>query len=147
MSRRRNIIYILLAMTALLGSCFEEDKPVPAHVPGDEQSFEFEKSIYYNQSFFDLGTNSIVSENGNSAWVLRFAARTGDWHVGINSADYWGVYHTGTSDPDSIPLNPELSKWIEDNIPEAKFKIEYSDPSVEKAIRIHEEFKEEHKND
>jgi hypothetical protein len=115
MSRRRNIIYILLAMTALLGSCFEEDKPVPAHVPGDEQSFEFEKSIYNIQSFFDLGTNSIVSENGNSDWVLRFAARTGDWHVGINSADYWGVYHTGTTNPDSIPDNPELSKWIFDH--------------------------------
>ena len=115
MSRRRNIIYILLAMTALLVSCFEEDKPVPAHIPGDEQSFEFEKSIYNIQSFFDLGTNSIVSENGNSEWVLRFAARTGDWHVGINSADYWGVYHTGTKDPDSIPDNPELSKWIFDH--------------------------------
>jgi hypothetical protein len=115
MSRRRNIIYILLAMTALLVSCFEEDKPVPAHVPGDEQSFEFEKSIYYSQSFFDLGTNSIVSENGNSDWVLRFAARTGDWHVGINSADYWGVYHTGTTNPDSIPVNPEVSKWIFDH--------------------------------
>jgi hypothetical protein len=98
-----------------MGGCFEGDEKVSPHIPGDELSFAFEKSIYFYQSYFDLGTNSIMAENGNAEWVLRFGARAGDWHVGVNSANYWGVYNTGSENPDSIPDNPEQDKWIFDH--------------------------------
>jgi hypothetical protein len=115
MDSKIHIIYIMIALAGLMGSCFEEDKMVPPHIPGDEQSFEFEKSIYHFQSFFDLGTNSIMAENGNSDWMLRFAAHPGDWHIGINSADYWAAFNTGTSDPDSIPDSPDPDNWVFDH--------------------------------
>lgn len=106
----------MLAISVFLGGCFEGDEKVAPHVPGDEQSFAFQKSIYYHQSYFDLGTNSILAENGNAEWVLRFGARSGDWHIGVNSANYWGVYNTGSDNPDSIPeKNPEPEKWIFDH--------------------------------
>jgi len=111
----KHIIYIMLAISTFLGSCFEEDEKVPPHISGDEQSFAFEKSIYFTQSYFDLGTNSILAENGNTEWVLRFGAQAGDWHIGVNSANYWGVYNTGSNDPDSIPDNPQQDKWIFDH--------------------------------
>ena len=114
MRRRLHIVYIVLIFSAFLAGCFEEDEKVAAHIPGDEQSFAFDRSIYFHQSFFDLGTNSIMSENGNADWVLRFGAMSGDWHVGVNSANYWGVYHTGTDNPDSIPQSTEQEKWIYD---------------------------------
>jgi hypothetical protein len=107
----KHIIYTVLAISLFLGGCFEEDEKVPSHIPGNEQSFAFDKSIYHTQSYFDLGTNNILAENGNAEWVLRFGAQEGEWLIGINSANYWGVYNTGSDDPDSIPENPEQDKW------------------------------------
>ena len=116
MYRHPYILYTLLVMSVSLGGCFEDDEKVAPHIPGDEQSFAFEKSIYFNQSFFDLGTNSILAENGNSDWVLRFGAMAGDWHIGVNSANYWGAYNTGSDNPDSIPENnPAPENWIFDH--------------------------------
>jgi hypothetical protein len=115
MRRDKHIKYLILAIGLLAGGCFEEDEKVPPHVPGDEQSFTFERSIYSNQSYFDLGTNSILAENVNAEWVLRFGAQAGDWIIGINSANYWGVYNTGSADPDSIPDDPEQEKWVFDH--------------------------------
>jgi len=94
-----------------LAACFGEDEMVIPHTPGDEQTFTYNKSIYTTQSFFDLGTNSIVEENPNGEWILRFASQAGDWHVGINSADYWAVYNSGSSDPDSVQDNPVTGDW------------------------------------
>lgn len=116
MYRHKPIIYIILTTSLFLGGCFEEDEKVPPHVPGDELSFAFEKSIYFTQSYFDLSSNSIIAENGNAEWVLRFGAGSGDWLIGINSANYWGVYNTGSDDPDSIPeKNPAPEEWIFDH--------------------------------
>lgn len=116
MHRHKHIIYIILAISLFAGGCFEEDEMVPPHVPGDELSFAFDKSIYNFQSYFDLSTNSILAENGNGEWVLRFGAWSGDWHIGVNSANYWGVYNTGSDHPDSIPeKDPEPDKWIFDH--------------------------------
>jgi hypothetical protein len=115
MGRKKNIICTMVLLVLIMAGCFEEDERVMPHVPGDEQSFTFDKSMYLNQSFFDLGTNSIVAENSNSAWVMRFAAQEVDWHIGINSANFWGVYDTGSDDPDSIPANPPLEEWIFDD--------------------------------
>ena len=61
MYRHKYIIYTIVTISALLGGCFEEDEKVLPHVPGDELSFSFEKSIYTNQSYFDLSTNSILA--------------------------------------------------------------------------------------
>ncbi len=116
MHRQKHIIYIILTITVFAGGCFEGDEKVAPHIPGDELSFEFEKSIYFNQSYFDLGTNSIMAENPNGDWVLRFGARSGDWHIGVNSANYWGVYNTGSENPDSIPENnPPPENWVFDH--------------------------------
>ncbi|MFC2116487.1 HmuY family protein [Bacteroidota bacterium] len=104
---------ITLIMLALC-SCFEEDNRVDPHIPGDEETFVFEKSIYFNQSFFDLSNNEILAENENSAWVLRFASQTGDWHIGINSSNYWGVFKSRTADLDSVPDRPATEEWIFD---------------------------------
>ncbi|MCK4747901.1 MAG: hypothetical protein KAT15_12715, partial [Bacteroidales bacterium] len=78
-----NKLNILIAGGLILGGlsgCFEEDEMILPHIPGDEQTYVFKKSIYTNQSFFDLGSNDILSENENSVWVLRFASQAEEWH-------------------------------------------------------------------
>jgi len=114
-NRKSNIVLLLVSFMVGLPACFEEDTIVPAHIPGDEKTFVFEKSIYTTTSFFDLGTNSIMDENDNGDWVLKFGSRPGDWHIGVNSSDYWAVYNSGTTIPDSVPANPELEYWVFDN--------------------------------
>jgi hypothetical protein len=108
-------VFSLFAMiSVLLSGCFEEDQQVPAHVPGDEISYEFEKSMYTYQSYYDLGTNNVPLDNENGVWVIKFGAQSGDWHIPINSADYWAVYPSGTNVEDSIPANPPTEDWIFD---------------------------------
>ena len=112
--KRLNIIVAVAFILTGLGGCFEEDKRVPPHVPGDEQLYTFKKSIYTNQSFFDLGSNEILAENENSNWVLRFASRADEWHIGINSADFFAVYNSGTADIDSVVDRPPAEDWVFD---------------------------------
>ena len=104
---------IALLLMGLYG-CFEDDERVSPHIPGDEQTYIFEKSIYTTQSFFDLSSNEILADSDNTAWVLRFAAQSGDWHIGINSSDYWGIYNAGTANLDSVPERPANEEWIFD---------------------------------
>ena len=109
--------YIFLALAVLfisLAGCFEKDERITPHTPGDEQSFTFERSIYTNQSYFDLGSNEIISENVNSAWLMRFGSQAADWHIGINSADLWAVYNSLTSELDSVSGTHPTEKWVFD---------------------------------
>jgi hypothetical protein len=114
MDNRKTYMALLLGPVIMgLAGCFEEDLRVTPHTPGDENTFAWEKSIYTTQSYFDLGTNSIMKDNDNGEWVLRFGSQTGDWHVGVNSADYWGVYNSMTREMDSVGT-PALEDWIFD---------------------------------
>ncbi|HEC44193.1 MAG TPA: hypothetical protein ENI20_15330 [Bacteroides sp.] len=113
-STSAKVFPLMTLLSVLLSGCFEEDQKVLPHIPGDEISFELEKSMYTTQSFYDLGTNSVPADNENGIWVIKFGALSGDWHIGINSADYWGVYPSGTSVEDSIPANSPTEDWIFD---------------------------------
>jgi hypothetical protein len=112
---RQHIIPLLLVQIFILTACFEEDKKVPPHVPGDEISYEFENSMYTTQAFFDLGTNKVMTENINEVWTIKFGALSGDWHIGINSAGLWAVYPSGTPIEDSIPARISTDEWIFDH--------------------------------
>jgi hypothetical protein len=115
LQRKQYIITLPVLSAILLTGCFEEDEKVAPHIPGDEISYEFTQSMYTHQAFFDLGTNSVQSENENGMWVLKFGARAGDWQVGINSADYYGVYPTGTTREESVEPDPPVEEWVFDH--------------------------------
>jgi len=114
MSQGKLIIILLFALTFILTGCFEDDEKVPPHVPGDELTYEFTKSMYTDQAFLDLGTNEVNATNVNGEWTMKFGALAGDWQIGVNSADYWGVYPSGTTNQDSIPEKPPVEDWIFD---------------------------------
>ena len=54
-------------------SCEMEEIPVSPHNPGDIQINQIELSNdYRHQVFYDLGSNSIISDNLKTDWDLGF---------------------------------------------------------------------------
>lgn len=89
----------LLFLTMLMHSCFEEDQAVPPYVPpGDVETISIPNSIYTHQIYFDFSSGLIVASNENIEWVLAFECLDTGFHIRVNSADLWGLAHTGSTD-------------------------------------------------
>ena len=110
--------YSLLLFAGLLPivltGCFEEDQRVPPyHFNGE--SYEITRSIYDYQLFFQLDGNRVVSDCSIDAWDLAFENGMDGWHIRINSGNYLGIAHTGTTLFDSVfTFNPKRN-YLFDN--------------------------------
>ncbi len=107
--------YVWIGLTLLAASCFEVDEAVPPYaLPADVDTLSIQSSIYQNQHYFDLGTGSVVAENENNEWMLSFECADTGYHIRVNSSDFWGVAHSGSTKMDSVYTNlPELV-WQQD---------------------------------
>lgn len=106
---------ILLFMSLMLVSCFEEDQRVAPYVPPDSvESVFIQNSIYTNQIYFDFSSGSIVAENENTEWVLGFECTESGFHIRINSSDLWGVSHTGSADMNADYSDSGEYSWLSD---------------------------------
>ncbi len=108
---RMTLLIVMLLFLAVLSSCFEEDDEVQPHIQGDELTYAYEESIYTTQSFFDLGNNEIVNSGLNSVWNIAFACGASNWHIIVNSADYWGIFRTGSRDMDASVTSTAIDEW------------------------------------
>jgi hypothetical protein len=101
---------ILISLVLLAVSCFEEDDPVPPYtLPANVDTLSIQSSIYEYQVYVDFSSGSIVSENGNTEWTLSFECADSGTHIRINTSDFWGVAHTGSTNMDStFTTNPGL---------------------------------------
>lgn len=80
------LIYIFFVL--ILFSCKKEEIPVKKHLPGDAIINSFEMgSDYRKQAFFDLKTNTFVSQNLKSSWDLGFESGGNGTHIIINTAN------------------------------------------------------------
>jgi len=106
-------VLIFFVLTAV--SCFEEDQAVPPYaLPENVDSLSIQNSIYHYQVYFDFSAGIVVSENENTEWVLSFECSESGYHIRINSSDFWGVAHTGSSKMDSVfTVTPDLI-WEQD---------------------------------
>ena len=96
-------------------SCEMEEIPVSPHNPGDIQINQIELSNdYRHQVFYDLGSNSIISDNLKTDWDLGFESSTQGYHVILNSSTYSALSYI-----DNIPFNdiidPLNLSWSWDN--------------------------------
>ena len=100
-------VLIFFVLTAV--SCFEEDHPVPPYMlPANIDTLSIQNSIYEYQVYFDFSTGTVISENENIKWVLSFECADSGYHIRINSSDFWGIAHTGSTILDSVyTANPE----------------------------------------
>jgi len=73
-------------------SCKKAEIPVKKHEAGNVISNSFEMgSDYRNQAYFDLGTNSFVSQNLKTTWDLGFENGANGWHIYLNGANLMGA--------------------------------------------------------
>lgn len=84
------LIYIVLLV--FLFSCKKEEIPVAKHLAGDIITNSFEMGTdYKKQAFFDLNTNSFISENIKTSWDLGFESSESGSHIILNSANFMFV--------------------------------------------------------
>jgi len=89
--------YILIfAITIGLTGCFREELPVPAHEPGDVQVGTVSLGDNYQyQIFIDLETNSEITRNMKTDWLLALEASEEGSRVKLNSSLMIAAWNTG----------------------------------------------------
>lgn len=89
----------MLALVSTIISCDKEEKPIDPHESGDSLMSSISLGTYYKkQAFFDLETNSLVSENNRNDWDLGFECGASGYHVILNGAKLMSVAPTGETD-------------------------------------------------
>ncbi len=85
-------ILIYSSLLLMIFACKKAEIPVKKHEVGNVISNSFEMgSDYRNQAFFDLGTNSFVSQNLKTSWDLGFECGVSGWHITLNGANLMGI--------------------------------------------------------
>ncbi len=112
----KNLIipYILLALSVLMQSCFEEDQPMTPRPPGEETDIALQTSIYDNQVYFDFGTGEVRAEHPNDSWVMAFDASPEGWQVLVNSGNLLAAAPTGVSSFDEVTSITAASSYFFD---------------------------------
>ncbi len=89
--------YILIFAIILgLTGCFREELPVPAHEPGDVQEGTVSLGDNYQyQIFLDLETNSEITRNMKTDWLLALEASEEGSYVKLNSSLMIAAWNTG----------------------------------------------------
>lgn len=106
-------VWICLALVSV--SCFEVDEAVPPYaLPENVDTLSIQKSIYDYQVYFDFSTGSVVSDNENREWILAFECADSGYHIRINSSEFWGIAHTGSTNLDSAYTDAPDYEWRQD---------------------------------
>jgi hypothetical protein len=103
------LIYILFLL--VLVACKKEEIPVEKHEPGEAVVNAFDMgSDYRTQAFFDLKTNSFVSQNLKTSWDLGFENGVNGNHIILNSANAMAIARVSNIGFNSITDTVGL-KW------------------------------------
>ncbi len=86
---RQKVKFIILVFVVLFFfSCFKEEEIIELPQTSVElQVGKITKSMYNNQIFYDLESNSIIKSNANTEWDLGFACADTTWHIVLNNAN------------------------------------------------------------
>ena len=108
--------YLCLVFIVLI-SCEKEEIPVSPHNPSDIQINQIELSNDYRyQVFYDLGSNSIISDNLKTDWDLGFESSSQGYHVILNSSTYSALsYIENISFNDNIDPTDLIWSWDNPN--------------------------------
>ena len=108
--------YLFIIMFVFI-SCEMEEIPVSPHNPGDIQINQIELSNDYRyQVFYDLGSNSIISDNLKTDWDLGFESSSQGYHVILNSSTYSALsYIENISFNDNIDPTDLIWSWDNPN--------------------------------
>jgi hypothetical protein len=90
-----------IALISLLSSCFKEDEKIIPHDPGDVLTDSVRVATngkYYYQSYYDLGTESIVRTNLKDSWDLGFECTVKGTKIILNSSNFMKAANSGITD-------------------------------------------------
>jgi len=92
----RRLLYISLALVMV--SCFKEDTPVQRFDRGGISEIQIEMGENYGeQLFYDLNTNSIVSQNPRTAWDIAFSSVENEKIIKLNSGRFMFAAESNSS--------------------------------------------------
>jgi hypothetical protein len=97
----------------LVTSCFKEDEKITPHDPGDVLTDSVRvarNGKYYYQSYYDLGTKSIVSTNLKSTWDLGFECGKEGTKIILNSSNFMLAARSGQTDF-NLPIDTVGYSW------------------------------------
>ena len=92
-------ITVILALSIVLLSCFEDDTHVDP-LPINEVNIL--NSIYEYQIYVDIENSSIVSSNRYSEWDLGFESSPGGYHIILNTARFMYAGNTFETNFDAV---------------------------------------------
>lgn len=98
----KNIISITILLLLIL-SCKKDELPVQAHRSGDLTTSTVDMgSRYEYQTYYDLESNTIISQNLKTIWDIGFESTTDGYRIIVNSSKAMFVKNTYTNNFKSI---------------------------------------------
>lgn len=98
----RRFLFVLVALT--LAGCDKGEIPIDPHVNGPLETTTIDLGPgYKNQIFYNLESNSVVSQNEKTDWDLGFLTGPDDWQIVINSSKAGGVWRIDGLNFESVP--------------------------------------------
>ncbi|MGY8929487.1 MAG: HmuY family protein [Flavobacteriales bacterium] len=96
--------FLCIIIAACLTGCNQGEIPISPHASGDLETTMIEiGSEYKNQIFYNLESNSVVSQNEKTDWDLGFLTGVDDWHIVINSSKAGGIWRVENLDFEDTP--------------------------------------------
>ena len=87
---------LIFIVTFGLTGCFREELPIPAHEPGDVQVGTVSLGDNYQyQIFINLETNSEITRNKKTDWLLALEASEEGSHIKLNTSLMIAAWNTG----------------------------------------------------
>lgn len=101
--RHKIKISSIILLFGIITSCQKDELPVPKHKSGNVITATVNmNSNYKYQIFYDLETNSVISQNLKTAWDLGFETSENGYRIILNSSKAMFAYNTGQTDFSAI---------------------------------------------
>lgn len=103
MKNIKAIVLLVPVLAILLTSCLKDDEAVKPHQPGVTTTNSFNMGTNYRyQTYFDIETNTFVSQNLKTTWDMAFDTRPSGFSIIVNAAKFCKVANTGTTNFNAV---------------------------------------------
>lgn len=94
---------VLLFCVLTFSACEKKELPVPLHDPGAVTTATVNMDVSYKwQLYYNLNTNSIVSQNLKTAWDIAFECTPTGYHILLNSSKAMFALNTHKSNAGTV---------------------------------------------
>ena len=99
----KNWVLVSIAALFLFSSCEKDETPITPHTPGELQTSEIVMgTLYADQIWYNIESNTEVSRNNKTDWDLAFDCTDDGFHVLLNSANRMQVALTQDSNLSTV---------------------------------------------